>query len=169
VFFYQNFVCPSHFLWINHINFWWGSSMLRSFRRSSVTSYPIRTTAPPATRYRAPSVYSFLTTRWQFSYSYKTTGRITASYILMAIAGYVSVCVQLYCVGFHSLSLHVSAYMAIFMCLGYLKLHADWNITCNTHWTIQCSRMLKCSRISYFEQGSKARRQQECSRLNKSP
>jgi hypothetical protein len=31
----------------------------------------------------------------------------------MCIAGYVSVCVQLYCVGFHYLSLHVSAYMAI--------------------------------------------------------
>jgi hypothetical protein len=29
------------------------------------------------------------------------------------------VCVQLYCVGFHCLSLHVSAYMAIFMCVGY--------------------------------------------------
>jgi hypothetical protein len=32
----------------------------------------------------------------------------------MGIAGYVSVCVQNYCVGFHCLSLHVSAYMAIF-------------------------------------------------------
>jgi hypothetical protein len=30
----------------------------------------------------------------------------------MGIAGYVSVCVQLYCVGFHCLSLQVSAYMA---------------------------------------------------------
>jgi hypothetical protein len=30
--------------------------------------------------------------------------------------GYVSVCVQLYFVGFHSLSLRVSAYMAIFRC-----------------------------------------------------
>jgi hypothetical protein len=37
----------------------------------------------------------------------------------MGIAGYVSVCVQLYCVGFHCLSLHVSAYMAIFRCVGY--------------------------------------------------
>jgi hypothetical protein len=37
----------------------------------------------------------------------------------MGIAGYVSVCVQLYCVGFHCLSLYVSAYMAIFMCVGY--------------------------------------------------
>jgi hypothetical protein len=34
----------------------------------------------------------------------------------MDFAGYVSICVQLYCVGFHRLSLHVSAYMAIFMC-----------------------------------------------------
>jgi hypothetical protein len=32
----------------------------------------------------------------------------------MGIAGYVSVCVQLYCV-----SLNVSAYMAIFRCVGY--------------------------------------------------
>jgi hypothetical protein len=34
-------------------------------------------------------------------------------------AGYVSVWVQLYYVGFHCLTLHVSAYMAIFRCLGY--------------------------------------------------
>jgi hypothetical protein len=37
----------------------------------------------------------------------------------MVIAGYVSVCVQLYCAGFHCLSLHVSADMAIFMCVGF--------------------------------------------------
>jgi hypothetical protein len=37
----------------------------------------------------------------------------------MGFAGYVSVCVQLYCVGFHCLSLHVSAYMAIFRRVGY--------------------------------------------------
>jgi hypothetical protein len=37
----------------------------------------------------------------------------------MVIAGYVFVCVQRYCVGFHCLSLHVSAYMAIFRCVGY--------------------------------------------------
>jgi hypothetical protein len=29
----------------------------------------------------------------------------------MGFAGYVSVCLQLYCVGFHCLSLHVSAYV----------------------------------------------------------
>jgi hypothetical protein len=34
------------------------------------------------------------------------------------IADYVSVCVQLYCVGFHCLSLHVSAYTAIFKRVG---------------------------------------------------
>jgi hypothetical protein len=28
-----------------------------------------------------------------------------------------------------------------------IKLHANGNITCNTHWTIQCSRMLKYSII----------------------
>jgi hypothetical protein len=38
----------------------------------------------------------------------------------MGFAGYVSVCVQLHYVGFHCLSLHVSAYMAIFKCVGYL-------------------------------------------------
>jgi hypothetical protein len=32
----------------------------------------------------------------------------------MGFAGYVSVCMQLYCVGFHCLSPHVSGYMAIF-------------------------------------------------------
>jgi hypothetical protein len=37
----------------------------------------------------------------------------------MGFAGYVFVCVQLCCVGFHCLSLHVSAYMAIFKCVGY--------------------------------------------------
>jgi hypothetical protein len=39
-----------------------------------------------------------------------------ALYCTMGIAGYVSVCVQLYCVGFHCPSLHISAYMAIFRC-----------------------------------------------------
>jgi hypothetical protein len=37
----------------------------------------------------------------------------------MGFAGYVSVCVHLYCVSFHCLSLHVSAYMAIFKYVGY--------------------------------------------------
>jgi hypothetical protein len=37
----------------------------------------------------------------------------------MGFAGYVSVCVQLNCAGFHCLSLHLSAYMAIFKCIGY--------------------------------------------------
>jgi hypothetical protein len=37
----------------------------------------------------------------------------------MGFAGYVSVCVQLYCVGFHCISLHVSAYLSIFRCVGY--------------------------------------------------
>jgi hypothetical protein len=41
----------------------------------------------------------------------------------MGFAGYVSVCVELYCVSFHCLSLHVSAYMAIFKCVGYLYFH----------------------------------------------
>jgi hypothetical protein len=38
---------------------------------------------------------------------------------MLDFAGYVSICVQLYCVGFHCLSLNVSAYMAIFTCVGY--------------------------------------------------
>jgi hypothetical protein len=42
-----------------------------------------------------------------------------ALYCSMDFAGYVSVCVQLYCVGFHCLPLHVSAYMAIFRSVGY--------------------------------------------------
>jgi hypothetical protein len=37
----------------------------------------------------------------------------------MGFAGYVSVCVQRYRVGFHCLSPHVSAYMAIFKCVEY--------------------------------------------------
>jgi hypothetical protein len=43
----------------------------------------------------------------------------------MGIAGYVSVCVQLYYVGLNCLSLHVSAYMAIFKRVGifiYLRI-----------------------------------------------
>jgi hypothetical protein len=43
----------------------------------------------------------------------------------MGFAGYVSVCVQLYCVGFHCLLLHVSAYMAILMCVGYFHFSYD--------------------------------------------
>jgi hypothetical protein len=31
-----------------------------------------------------------------------------------------------------------------------IKLHADRNITCNTHWTMQCSRMLKYSIMCQF-------------------
>jgi hypothetical protein len=41
----------------------------------------------------------------------------------MSFAGYVSVSMQLYCVGFHCLSLHVSAYMAIFRCVEYFYFH----------------------------------------------
>jgi hypothetical protein len=41
----------------------------------------------------------------------------------MGVAGYVTVCVQLYCVIFHCLSLHVLAYMAIFKCVGYFHFH----------------------------------------------
>jgi hypothetical protein len=37
----------------------------------------------------------------------------------MGFAGYVTLCVQLYCVSCHCLTLHVSAYMAIFKCVGY--------------------------------------------------
>jgi hypothetical protein len=43
--------------------------------------------------------------------------------IRMVFAGYVSVCVQLYCVDFHCLPLHVSAYMTIFMCVGYFYFY----------------------------------------------
>jgi hypothetical protein len=32
-------------------------------------------------------------------------------------------CVQLYCVSFNCLSLHVSAHMAIFKCVGYFYFH----------------------------------------------
>jgi hypothetical protein len=43
----------------------------------------------------------------------------------MGFAGYVSVCVQLYYVGFHCLSLHVSAYVAIFKCVENNKEKAS--------------------------------------------
>jgi hypothetical protein len=41
----------------------------------------------------------------------------------MTFAGYVSVCVQLYCVNCHCLTLHVSAYMAIFRRVIYFYFH----------------------------------------------
>jgi hypothetical protein len=41
----------------------------------------------------------------------------------MGFAGYVTVRVQFYCVGCHCLTLHVSAYMAIFRCVGYFLFH----------------------------------------------
>jgi hypothetical protein len=37
----------------------------------------------------------------------------------MGFADYVTVCLQLYCVSCHNLTLHVSTYMAIFRCVGY--------------------------------------------------
>jgi hypothetical protein len=39
----------------------------------------------------------------------------------VGFAGYVSICVLVYCMlVFHCISLHVSAYMAIFMCVGVI-------------------------------------------------
>jgi hypothetical protein len=47
----------------------------------------------------------------------------------VGFAGYVSVCVQLYCVGFHCLSLHVSTYMTIFRCVGYFYFQRVQSVT----------------------------------------
>jgi hypothetical protein len=38
---------------------------------------------------------------------------------LMGLTGYLSVCMQIYCVGFDCFSLHVSVYRAIFKYIGY--------------------------------------------------
>jgi hypothetical protein len=46
----------------------------------------------------------------------------------MGFAGYVTVCVQLYCASCHCLTLHVSAYMAIFRCVGYFYFHTPEGI-----------------------------------------
>jgi hypothetical protein len=43
----------------------------------------------------------------------------------MGFAGYISVYAQLYCVGFHCLSLHVSAYMANFRYVGYFYFRTN--------------------------------------------
>jgi hypothetical protein len=43
----------------------------------------------------------------------------------MRIAGYVSFCVQLYCMLVFTVSLHVSAYKAIFKCVRCLSLHVS--------------------------------------------
>jgi hypothetical protein len=67
----------------------------------------------------------------------------------MVIAGYVSLCVQLYCI----LVFTVFHYMfrPIWTSSGVkdsenqntIKLQADRNIICNNHWTKECSRKLK--------------------------
>jgi hypothetical protein len=41
----------------------------------------------------------------------------------MGFAGYVTVCVQLYCVSCHCFTQHVSAYKANFKCVGYSYFH----------------------------------------------
>jgi hypothetical protein len=46
----------------------------------------------------------------------------------MSFAGYVNVCVQLYCVSCHCLTLHVFAYMAIFRCVVYFYFHMSEGI-----------------------------------------
>jgi hypothetical protein len=46
----------------------------------------------------------------------------------MGFAGYITVCVQLYCVSCHCLTLHVSAYMAIFKCVRYFYFHISEGI-----------------------------------------
>jgi hypothetical protein len=66
----------------------------------------------------SPSPSKFLTFWW-----YTKNGTLHCLPSIVAFAGYVSVCVQLYCVGFHRLSLHVSAYMVIFKCVGYFYFH----------------------------------------------
>jgi hypothetical protein len=45
----------------------------------------------------------------------------------MGFAGYVSVCVQLYCVNCHCLTLHVSAYRAMFVCSKQTNTHTRNN------------------------------------------
>jgi hypothetical protein len=67
-------------------------------------------------------------------------------YCSMAFAGYVSVCVQLYCVGFHCLSLHVSAYTAIFKCVGALLCWFSLSFT--TYFGLYSH--LQVCRIFYF-------------------
>jgi hypothetical protein len=53
------------------------------------------------------------------------TPSFSESAISWIFAGYVTVYVQLYCLSFHSLSLHVSAYMAIFRCVGYFYFNMN--------------------------------------------
>jgi hypothetical protein len=43
----------------------------------------------------------------------------------MGFADYVTVYVQLYCVSCYCLTLQVSAYMAIFRCVGYFYFHIN--------------------------------------------
>jgi hypothetical protein len=48
---------------------------------------------------------------------------LTELVLAMGFAGYVTVCVQLYCVSCHCLTLRISTYMAIFKCVGYFFFH----------------------------------------------
>jgi hypothetical protein len=50
------------------------------------------------------------------------TSRVQEACYSMSFVGYVAVCVQLYCVSCHCLTLHVSAYMAIFKCVVYFLI-----------------------------------------------
>jgi hypothetical protein len=93
----------------------------------------------------------------------------------MVIAGYVSVCVQLYCIlvftvfpymfrpTWPSSCVQDSSYIYFHMLKGFcfpaffgslpfffFFFHADRNIICNNHWTIQCSMMLKYSTITFW-------------------
>jgi hypothetical protein len=71
----------------------------------------------------------------QFTDSYHSSQWQKSVNCELGIAGYVSICLQLYC-------------MLVFTVFHYV-FRPTWpssrNITCNTHWTIQCSRMLKYS------------------------
>jgi hypothetical protein len=70
----------------------------------------------------------------------------------MGFAGYVSVCVQLYCVSCHCLTLHVSAYMAIFKGGGYVFVCVSFIVSCHC-LTLHVSAYMtifKCVVYFYF-------------------
>jgi hypothetical protein len=56
--------------------------------------------------------------------------------------GHLQVC-RMFCFVFYFYFFILFSYFVT----STIKLHADGNITCKTHWTIQCSRMLKYSII----------------------
>jgi hypothetical protein len=71
--------------------------------------------------------------------------RASQAWPTMGFAGYVSVCVQLCCISvFHCLSLYISAYMAIFKCVGYFNFHMGFTGYVSVCLQLYCISVFHC-------------------------